>query len=430
MDGLEALPRVLAASPDDAGGAVLRLRRAGSRGAGARARRRPASSRSRSPSTASPTTCWPCSTPTAWTPTADDRARRRQVRRSPGPPSPATTARPPDRRAPPGTRSLPGSPGTRSPPSRQGRQGRQGPGGPASTPPPRRPSPPPRATTRRPTRSARTSSASGRSSRRPRSAWATMTLTGHLVRANRALAAVVGRRVDELVGLPYADLVAHGDAGGVRDLVEAISAGRLEVAQVEHSLAGAGSVLTGRHAGSPRRSRRSAASTDARCTCSCRRRTSREQRRAAERLRQSEERFRLLVEAVEDYAIFMLDPHGIGGELERRRAAHQGLHRRRDHRRSTSASSTRPASRPPGTRSTSCGSRCATATTRRRAGGSARTAPPSGRTSSSRPCATQAGEHMGFTKVTRDITERRHATRAARARRGSRWPRPRRSSRR
>src|SRR3569623_241763 len=32
--------------------------------------------------------------------------------------------------------------------------------------------------------------------------------------------------------------------------------------------------------------------------------------RAREVLRQSEERFRLLVEGVKDYAIFMLDPHG------------------------------------------------------------------------------------------------------------------------
>ena len=32
--------------------------------------------------------------------------------------------------------------------------------------------------------------------------------------------------------------------------------------------------------------------------------------RTREALRQSEERFRLLVEGVKDYAIFMLDPHG------------------------------------------------------------------------------------------------------------------------
>ena len=42
-------------------------------------------------------------------------------------------------------------------------------------------------------------------------------------------------------------------------------------------------------------------------------------------LRRSEEQFRLLVQGVTDYAIYMLDPHGHVVELERRRPAHQGL---------------------------------------------------------------------------------------------------------
>jgi len=58
-----------------------------------------------------------------------------------------------------------------------------------------------------------------------------------------------------------------------------------------------------------------------------------ERRAQEELLRQSEERFRLLIEAVDDYAIFMLDTQGPRGELERRRRAHQGLSPRRDHRR-------------------------------------------------------------------------------------------------
>ena len=41
--------------------------------------------------------------------------------------------------------------------------------------------------------------------------------------------------------------------------------------------------------------------------------------------RESDARFRLLVEAVKDYAIFMLDPAGPRGDLERGREAHQGL---------------------------------------------------------------------------------------------------------
>ena len=43
-------------------------------------------------------------------------------------------------------------------------------------------------------------------------------------------------------------------------------------------------------------------------------------------------RYRLLVEAITDYAIYMLDPDGHRGELEPGRAALQGLHGRRDHR--------------------------------------------------------------------------------------------------
>ena len=50
------------------------------------------------------------------------------------------------------------------------------------------------------------------------------------------------------------------------------------------------------------------------------------------RCERSEERFRLLVESVQDYAIFMLDPDGQRRDLERGRRAHQGLPRRRDHR--------------------------------------------------------------------------------------------------
>ena len=40
---------------------------------------------------------------------------------------------------------------------------------------------------------------------------------------------------------------------------------------------------------------------------------------------ESERRFRLLVEGVVDYAIYMLDPDGIVTQLECRRPAHQGL---------------------------------------------------------------------------------------------------------
>ncbi len=53
-----------------------------------------------------------------------------------------------------------------------------------------------------------------------------------------------------------------------------------------------------------------------------------ERKRAEEALRLSQERFRLLVEEVRDYAIFMLDPTGKDPELERGCAENQGLYRR------------------------------------------------------------------------------------------------------
>ena len=62
-------------------------------------------------------------------------------------------------------------------------------------------------------------------------------------------------------------------------------------------------------------------------------RAARARRAPAARARRS---LRLLVDGVQDYAIFMLDPDGRDHQLERRRRAHQGLHRRRDHRPATS----------------------------------------------------------------------------------------------
>ena len=102
------------------------------------------------------------------------------------------------------------------------------------------------------------------------------------------------------------------------------------------------------------------------------------ERAAAEELRRSEERFRLLVEAVEDYAIFMLDPDGhvaswnSGAQRSKGYTADEiiGQHFR------VFYPPERPG--PAGTPSMSSRRRCATATTRRRGGASARTGRGSG----------------------------------------------------
>ena len=65
---------------------------------------------------------------------------------------------------------------------------------------------------------------------------------------------------------------------------------------------------------------------------------------------QSEERFRLLVEGVVDYAIFMLDPDGIITSWNAGARAHQGLRAGRDHRPALLACSIRPRTSPPTSR--------------------------------------------------------------------------------
>jgi PAS domain S-box-containing protein len=134
---------------------------------------------------------------------------------------------------------------------------------------------------------------------------ATMTLTGRVVRANKALADVVGRPVPQLVGRSYSSLMAAAEAPQFRSAVADVTERGRDVVQFEHEL---------RRGGRDRRVLMTLAPV---------RDTNRrslylfvqvqdvsQQRKAEEALRQSEERFRLLVEAVGDYAIFMLDPDG------------------------------------------------------------------------------------------------------------------------
>ena len=132
----------------------------------------------------------------------------------------------------------------------------------------------------------------------------TLTLSGRLVRANRELARLLGRSADSLVGTAYGELTG-GDSSAFQVALDQILRGAEDVAQVEHRVTG------------PEDGRRLLATLSPV-------RDSRQRplyvflqvqdvtrQRAAEKdLRQSEHRFRLLVDAVEDYAIFMLDPTG------------------------------------------------------------------------------------------------------------------------
>jgi len=137
---------------------------------------------------------------------------------------------------------------------------------------------------------------------------ATVTLAGQVVRANAALAELLGRPLDQLVGTAYGAL-----AGSRRQLVEEavdqILAGRSRVVQVEHDVAGVADSV------GPRRVMATVApvldSNGRPLYLFLQVQDVTAQRRAEEQLRRSEARFRLLVENVEDYAIFMLSPEGL-----------------------------------------------------------------------------------------------------------------------
>jgi PAS domain S-box-containing protein len=115
-----------------------------------------------------------------------------------------------------------------------------------------------------------------------------------------------------------------------------------------------------------------------------------ERREQEERLRRSEERFRLLVDGVQDYAIYMLDPDGkitswnSGAQRITGYNADQVIGRSTEmfHRPKTCAR-TRRAKR--------CASRSCTAGRTRARGACARTVRPSGPTWSPRRCATRRG---------------------------------------
>lgn len=123
---------------------------------------------------------------------------------------------------------------------------------------------------------------------------ATLTLTLGIVRANAALEAIVGASPGELVGSSYGDLVPLAKREEVTQAIGEVARGERDVVTVEHGLRD-----------------RSVVSTVAIVRDSERRPLYLfVQVQDVSDLRRSEESFRLLVESVQDYAIFMLDPEG------------------------------------------------------------------------------------------------------------------------
>ena len=133
---------------------------------------------------------------------------------------------------------------------------------------------------------------------------ATTTLTGRLIRANRALAALMSRSTVGLVGVSYGQLTDDND-GVVTAALDNINTRPVDVVQFEHGLPGETGGRRVRATLAPVRD-----SSGRALYLFLQVQDVTAERAAAEELRRSEERFRLLVEAVEDYAIFMLDPGG------------------------------------------------------------------------------------------------------------------------
>ena len=134
---------------------------------------------------------------------------------------------------------------------------------------------------------------------------ATMTLAGHIVRANRALAALLERRADELVGVYYGALTDNR-SDLVAAALEDIRREPVDVVHLDHAVGSAADRRLVRATLAPVRDSGGRA-----LYVFVQVQDITAERAALEGLRQSEERFRLLVETVEDYAIFMLSPEGL-----------------------------------------------------------------------------------------------------------------------
>jgi PAS domain S-box-containing protein len=134
---------------------------------------------------------------------------------------------------------------------------------------------------------------------------ATMTLSGSVVRANRAMATLMRCEPTDLVGVDYGRLTS-GRGAELDTALQQISTGSTDLVQLEHDIAGWPEPLRGRCSLAAVRDHKGKA-----LYVFLQLQDVTAQAAAEEQLRLAEERFRLLVEAVQEYAIFMLDPEGI-----------------------------------------------------------------------------------------------------------------------
>lgn len=129
---------------------------------------------------------------------------------------------------------------------------------------------------------------------------ATMTLQGSIVRANDALGRILEKERGELLGCPYGEVV--GDEDGLGAATASIVDDGTDVVTLEHPASG------GRLLCTTLTVVRDRGGQPLYLFAQCQDVTA--QRSAELELRQSEQRFRLMVDVVRDYAIFMLDTDG------------------------------------------------------------------------------------------------------------------------
>ncbi len=134
---------------------------------------------------------------------------------------------------------------------------------------------------------------------------ATMSLSGRIVRANVALARLLRTNADDLVGAAFVDVVADDNKNAVNAMVLRVASGAVDADSTTHQIVGFEHPIW---ATTTAAVVRDSAATPLYLFIQVQDITARVA--TEESLRQSEERFRLLVESVRDYGIFILDPGG------------------------------------------------------------------------------------------------------------------------
>ncbi|HYD08555.1 MAG TPA: PAS domain S-box protein, partial [Acidimicrobiales bacterium] len=134
---------------------------------------------------------------------------------------------------------------------------------------------------------------------------ATLTLGGKIVRSNPALLRLAGVSAEHLTGRPYVDIASSASAQAVEASIADVVAGRRDVSDLEHRL---GIPYGERWVLSTIAAVRDSSGRPLYLFLQVQDVTARHE--AQEALGISEAQFRLLVEGVAEYAIFMLDPFG------------------------------------------------------------------------------------------------------------------------